>query len=95
MEWKTGPVRAPVVTTRSDRRTVVGRGKVTPAHSSKVDQCVENLCSQGCSRVYGYIADLQDGVEFPEVEGLDREERRQVLKELISVMAAYNGSCGN
>jgi len=59
----------------------------------KISQCVEKLCSQGCSRVGGFIAGLQAGEEFPEVAGLNRQERQQVLEELVSVMAAYEGRC--
>jgi hypothetical protein len=59
----------------------------------KISQCVEGLCSQGCSRVGGFIAGLKAGQEFPEVAGLNTQERRQVLEELVSVMAAYEGRC--
>ena len=48
----------------------------------KIDQCVEGLCSQG--------AVLKAGQVFPGVEGLSREERQQVLEELLSIMAIYN-----
>lgn len=69
------------------------RPDVMPAHKDKIDQCVESLCSQGCNRVSGYIAELRAGQEFPEVAGLSGEERRLVLEELVSIMAAYDGSC--
>ena len=55
-----------------------------------INQCVEGLCSQ----VNGFIAGLQAGQEFPEVAGLNTQERQQVLDELVSVMAAYEGRCG-
>jgi hypothetical protein len=66
---------------------------VMSAHKDKIDQCVESLCSQGCNRVTGYIAELRAGQEFPEVARLSREDRRRVLEELESIMAAYDGSC--
>ena len=59
----------------------------------KINQKVESLCSQGCSRVSGFIAGLKAGEEFPEVAGLSTQERQQVLEELVSVMAAYEGRC--
>ena len=59
----------------------------------KISQCVEALCSQGCSRVSGFIAGLQAGEEFPELAGLNTQQRQQVLDELVSVMAAYEGRC--
>lgn len=64
-----------------------------PAHKDKIDQCVESLCNQGCNRVSEYIAELRAGQEFPEVAELSGEERRLVLEELESIMAAYDGSC--
>ncbi len=59
----------------------------------KISQCVEMLCSQGCSRVSGFIAGLKARQEFPEMAGLNAQQRRQVLDELVSVMAAYKGRC--
>ena len=59
----------------------------------KISQCVEALCSQGCSRVSGFIAGLKTGEEFTELAGLNTRERQQVLDELVSVMAAYEGRC--
>ena len=66
---------------------------VMSAHEDKIDQCVESLCSQGCIRVTRYIAELRAGQEFPEVAELSGEERRRVLEELESIMAAYDGGC--
>jgi hypothetical protein len=63
------------------------------AAEKRVDQCVESLCSQGCNRVTGFIAGLKAGQEFPELAGLSTQERQQVLAELVSVMAAYEGRC--
>ena len=55
-----------------------------------IDQCVEDLCSQGCDRVSGYISGLKAGQEFPEVAGLSREERQRVLEVLQSIMDVYD-----
>ena len=63
------------------------------AAEKKINQCVESLCSQGCNRVTGFIAGLKAGQELPEVAGLNTQERQQVLEELLSVMAAYDGRC--
>ena len=59
----------------------------------KISQCVEALCSQGCGRVSGFIAGLKAGQEFPEVARFNTQQRQQVLDELVSVMAAYEGGC--
>jgi hypothetical protein len=59
----------------------------------KISQCVEALCSQGCSRVSGFIARLKAGEKFPELAGFNAQQRQQVLDELVSVMAAYEGRC--
>ena len=85
-------VRISGFTTHTESKVVM-RLDVMPAHKDKIDQCVESLCNQGCSRVTGYIAALRAGQEFPEVAELSGEERRLVLEELESIMAAYDGSC--
>lgn len=59
----------------------------------KISQCVEALCGQGCSRVSGFVAGLKAGEEFPELAGLNTQQRQQVLDELVSVMATYEGRC--
>jgi hypothetical protein len=61
--------------------------------SRKVESCIEALCQQGCDQVNGYIKALELGEEFPEVAHLSIQERRAVLRELIDIMDAYNGSC--
>lgn len=63
-------------------------------HSGLVEECVETLCGYGCIRVSNYIELLEAGRFFPEVAALDAEQRAEVLAELISIMAAYNGVCG-
>jgi hypothetical protein len=85
-------VRISGFTTRTESKVVM-RLDVMPAHKDKIDQCVGSLCNQGCSRVTGYIAALRAGQEFPEVAELSGEERRRVLEELESNMAANDGSC--
>ena len=59
----------------------------------KIEECIEVLCHQGCSMVYRYISALQQGEEFPEVADLSRAERLLVLRELVAIMAIYDGSC--
>ena len=66
---------------------------VMPEAEKIVSECVEGLCSLGCSRVSGFIAGLKAGQEFPEVVGFNAQQRQQVLDELVSVMAAYEGRC--
>ena len=59
----------------------------------RVDLCVERLCQEGCSKVTEYIRLLQSGQQLPELAGLTPAEVKAVLEELISVMAAYQGTC--
>ena len=58
-----------------------------------VEQCVEYLCEQGCSKVNDYIVALQNDQEVPGLGQLSRFERQAVLDELVDIMAAYQGKC--
>ena len=66
---------------------------VTHTRQSRVDLCVERLCQEGCSKVTEYIESLQSGKQLPELAGLEPVEVKAVLDELVSVMAAYQGTC--
>ena len=66
---------------------------VTHTRQSRVDLCVERLCQEGCSKVTEYIELLQSGKQLPELAGLAPVEVKAVLDELVSVMAAYQGTC--
>jgi hypothetical protein len=66
---------------------------VTVTGQSRVDLCVEQLCQEGCFRVTEYINSLQAGESLPQLAHLTPEEAEAVLAELVSVMAAYEGSC--
>ena len=61
--------------------------------SGKIEHCVEQLCLKGCRLVWDDIALLEQGVDLPETAGLNQQERTQVLSELKSIMAVYEGSC--
>jgi hypothetical protein len=66
---------------------------VTHTGQSRIDLCVERLCQEGCSKVTEYIRLLQSGEDLPELAGLAPAEVEAVLDELVSVMAAYEGTC--
>lgn len=66
---------------------------VTANGQGSIDLCVERLCQQGCGRVTEYINMLQAGEALPQLEHLTPAEVQVVLDELVSVMAAYEGSC--
>jgi hypothetical protein len=66
---------------------------VTANGQSRVDLCVERLCQEGCIKVTEYINSLQAGHALPELAHLTPAEVKAVLEELVSVMAAYEGSC--
>ena len=61
--------------------------------SHKVEKCVELMCHKGCKALWADIAALEEGSILSETIGLSGEERTQVLMELKSIMAVYQGSC--
>lgn len=52
---------------------------------------VEHICGLGCTRVNEIIDTLENGIDCKELEGLPSEHREQVLLELKSIMAVYEG----
>jgi hypothetical protein len=54
-----------------------------------IERCVEQLCQQGCDKVYEYIDALRSGRQLPEIGPLTAAGRRAVLEELLSIMAVY------
>ena len=63
--------------------------------SGQVEACVEILCGRGCIRVSNYIEALEKGWTFPEVAAFTAEQRHEVLAELVSIMAVYDGVCSS
>lgn len=72
-------------------RPAMGPGIAMPEKSGLVEQCVERLCRAGCSKVYGYISQLEEGCTFPEVAHLSATERSRVHDQLVSIMKVYDG----
>jgi hypothetical protein len=66
---------------------------VTAEGQNRIDLCVEALCQEGCGKVTEYINSLQAGETPPVLAHLAPAEVKAVLYELVSVMAAYEGSC--
>jgi hypothetical protein len=66
---------------------------VTANGRDSIELCVERLCLEGCGKVRECINSLQAGKTLPELEHLAPAEIKAVLNELVSVMAAYEGSC--
>ncbi|MGD2138398.1 MAG: hypothetical protein PVJ66_07555 [Gammaproteobacteria bacterium] len=64
-----------------------------PTGNKKVNQCIAVLCERGCSEVYACIEALRSGGTVTEAAMLDEQERRVLLEELESIMAAYEGGC--
>ncbi|WP_456373744.1 hypothetical protein [Thiolapillus sp.] len=58
-----------------------------------VEHAVEMLCLKGCKALWTDISLMEDGEILPELQGLDDEQRNQVLVEIKSIMAVYKGSC--
>ena len=59
----------------------------------KIAACVEAICGKGCRAVRADILALENGQVLQETKGLDRENRRKVLKELKAIMAVYGDTC--
>ncbi|MEJ2346292.1 MAG: hypothetical protein P8076_04260 [Gammaproteobacteria bacterium] len=57
---------------------------------NRVQQCVEALCLNGCEAVRATILALEEDVPVSQTEGLDREQRAAVLRELKAIMAVYD-----
>lgn len=66
---------------------------VTAEGQNRVDLCVERLCQEGCGKVTECINLLQAGEALPVLAHLEPAEVKAVLEELVSIMAAYEGSC--
>lgn len=60
---------------------------------SKIDQCVESLCLNGCAAVRATISALESGCEISQTEGMNNEERKAVLNELKAIMDVYDRPC--
>jgi hypothetical protein len=62
---------------------------------SKVDHCVETICSRGCRTVYRVLESLQKGRAVDALDGLSSRERAAVRAELEAVMAVYKSNAGS
>lgn len=60
--------------------------------SSKVQQCVEALCQNGCQAVRATIHALERDLPVAQTETMDDHERAAVLAELKAIMAVYDAS---
>lgn len=59
-------------------------------HSSKVQQCVEALCQNGCQAVRATIQALERDLPVAQTDAMDACERAAVLAELKAIMAVYD-----
>ncbi|MDH5649186.1 MAG: hypothetical protein OEY67_05975 [Gammaproteobacteria bacterium] len=59
-------------------------------HSKPIQNCIDKLCSRGCSAVRDIIADLEAGRTLPETASLSQEECAVVLEELKVIMKVYD-----
>ncbi|MBU1655738.1 MAG: hypothetical protein KJ558_13105 [Gammaproteobacteria bacterium] len=62
-------------------------------HSDRVSHCIEILCQKGCREVWCIIDGLERGAALPEIADLTDRELAEVLRELKSIMAVYDGKC--
>lgn len=58
--------------------------------SSKVQQCVEALCLNGCEAVRATIDALERDLPVAQTEAMEEHERTAVLAELKAIMAVYD-----
>lgn len=54
---------------------------------------MEVLCLKGCRALWADIDLMEQGKVLPELQSLDAQQQKQVLKEIKSIMAVYRGSC--
>ena len=54
-----------------------------------LQQIVDDICGDGCSRVNQIIKSLQDDEVVEVMESLSENERRLVLSELSTIMSVY------
>lgn len=54
-----------------------------------IERYLEQLCQQGCDKVYEHIDALQAGRQLSEIGPLSPDERQFLLVELQSIMAIY------
>lgn len=62
--------------------------------SSKVQQCVEALCQNGCEAVRATIHALERGLPVAQTDAMDDHERHAVLTELKAIMSVYDARDG-
>ncbi len=60
---------------------------------NRIDESVELLCQKGCKALWSDIDKMEQGRILPELQDLTPWERAEVLKEIKSIMAVYEGSC--
>ena len=60
---------------------------------NRVDETVELLCLKGCKALWSDIDKMERGMVLPELQDLSARERAEVLQEIKSIMAVYEGSC--
>lgn len=60
---------------------------------TRIDQCIENLCQNGCAAVRATIVALESGLVVSQTEGMSAEECRMVLTELKAIMEVYDRPC--
>lgn len=54
---------------------------------------MEILCLKGCQALWADIDLMERGKVLPELQSLDAQQQKQVLMEIKSIMAVYQGSC--
>lgn len=60
------------------------------SESMTCNQCIEQICEQGCTVVREVISRLEQHQSVNELEHLASDEKDTVLKELKAVMSVYD-----
>lgn len=58
-----------------------------------VDHVVEMLCLKGCKALSADIDLMEQGLVPAELQPLDAQQQKQVLTQIKSIMAVYQGNC--
>ena len=59
-------------------------------HPSRVQECVEALCENGCDAVRSAIRAMEQGGAATQTADMTPAEREAVLRELKAIMAIYD-----
>jgi hypothetical protein len=66
-------------------------------NKTQMYRVIDSICRRGCRYVNTLLADAEERRRCKELQALDTDQQRGVIKELKTVMSVYDksGSCKN